>query len=120
MQTNRESFDISNVFFLRNTFSSFCIRFRESSRKGTINKSVFAGVIRLSTFLPVILPVCDKHISDTEYREQRDTSDVVSFLLVFPLLIKLVCIFYIHVERYFVCYNDSSAREVASSFFVEL
>lgn len=111
MQTNRGSFDISNVFFLRNTFSSFCIRFRESSRKGTINKSVFAGVIRLSTFLPVIPPVCDKHISDTEYREQRDTSDIVSFLFVFPLLVKLVCIFYIYMLNGTLCVITIHPRE---------
>ena len=49
MQTNRGSFNISSVFFPRDAFSSLCIRFRESWGKRTINKSVFARLIRLVT-----------------------------------------------------------------------
>lgn len=56
MQTNRGSFNISNVFFPRDAFSSLCIRFRESSGKRTINKSVFARLIRLVTFPSTCLP----------------------------------------------------------------
>lgn len=56
MQTNRGSFNISSVFFPRDAFSSLCIRFRESWGKRTINKSVFARLIRLVTFLSTCLP----------------------------------------------------------------
>lgn len=56
MQTNRGSFNISSAFFPRDAFSSLCIRFRESWGKRTINKSVFARLIRLVTFLSTCLP----------------------------------------------------------------
>ena len=110
MQTNRGCFNISSAFFPRDTYPSFCIRFCKSLGKRTINKSVFASLIRLLASIAVI-PLA----RDTNIYKRAAASEIVPFFLVFPLLVKLVCSFQ-QAPRTVLCALKRFICEKRSSF----